>query len=128
MKNNKEFDFENTSPIEVFFKFPKSRQKILDLNILKIKNKKTWKDFKPWIDNIQDKEIIIPSFKCIKTHFKDWKETRKESLWFPYYHQVFWFLLIELKDIWFAISELERISNDFFKFPNGNIVELDKRK
>lgn len=126
MKWKKEIDYENITPMEIFKKFPNFRKKILSLNILKLKNKENWKDLDlenlAWVEK-EKIEIVIPEFKCIRRD-----KEKQASIWFPYFHQVFWFLLMELKDVWFAISELERISNQFFKFPNGIIVELDKRK
>lgn len=115
-------DFNNTSPIEVFKKYPEFRKRILKNKILWLKNKKTWKVANIAIDKTEDIELVIPSFECIKR-----VKEKRMSVWFPYFHQVFWFLLKEMRNVSFALSELERISYDFYQFPNGTIVELDKK-
>lgn len=121
-----EIDFEKITPIEIFKKFPKVRQKMLDLKILKLKNKQTWKDLKfEDLSKVEKEniEIVIPSFKCIRRKKED-----KTVIWLPFFHQVFWNLLWKIKDIEFALSELSMYKNNFYTFWNWVEVELDKRK
>lgn len=121
-----EIDFEKITPIEIFKKFPKVRQKMLDLQILKLKNKQTWKDLK-FEDLVkiekENIEIVIPSFKCIRRKKED-----KIVIWLPFFHQVFWNLLWKIKDVEFALSELKMYKNNFYTFWNWVEVELDRRK
>ncbi|PZM83066.1 hypothetical protein DLH72_04000 [Candidatus Gracilibacteria bacterium] len=120
-----EIDFEKITPIEVFKKFPKVRQKMLDLQILKLKNKQTGKDLKfEDLTKIEKEniEIVIPSFKCIRRKKED-----KTVIWLPFFHQVFWSLLGKIKDVEFALSELKMYKNNFYTFGNGVEVELDRK-
>ncbi len=104
-------NYDEITPIEVFKKFPEFRKRMLENKILKFEDDE---------NSINWKTFVIPSFKCRK---RQWE--KQFSLWFPYYHQVFWFLLQELKDVKFALLELERIAWDIYTFPNWNIVELE---
>jgi len=79
-----------------------------------------------WIFKVRDKELIIPSFKCIKTK-QVWNESKQFKEWFIFNHQVFWFSLMEMKDLDFAISETKRILQweRQYLFPNGTMVQLE---
>lgn len=107
-------DYENITPIDImnFLKLMKDKEridKILALGIFKLRNK----------------ELIIQSYRCIT--IKDiWKSTQQYKKFFPFNHQVFWFSLMEMKDLDFAISETKRILQEErqYMFPNGNMVQL----
>ena len=108
-------DFENTTPTEVFKTFPEHRKEILAMWILKLKdnpNEPSWKEF------------VIPSILCEKLW--NWENWKRYKYYFPFYHQVFWFLLQELKDVKFALSELQIIKWNWYTFPNWNFVEVIK--
>jgi len=110
----KELDYESIEPIEImnFLKLKKDKDRID--KILKLK-----------IFKVRDWELIIPSFKCI-TIKNEWRETIQFKKFFPFPHQIFSFLLIEMKDLDFAISETKRILKweKQYSFPNGNVVKL----
>jgi hypothetical protein len=106
-------DYENITPSEIFKKFPEYRQEMVDIWVLKIRKNPRATN---WI------EFIIPSFKCER--LISWKELIRLKVWFPFYHQVFWFLLSELKDVKFALSELKLAKDSWYTFPNWNILTL----
>ena len=103
-----EIDYDKIEPMEIYYRWTQeTKDKMLDLKIFKEKN---------W-------ELIVPSFKC-EIHKND--KIKKD--YFPFMHQVFWFNLMELKDVNFALSDLEiclQWANQF-TFPNWTMVKLFK--
>ena len=80
-----------------------------------------------WIFKATDWELKIQSYKCI-TEKKVWNETRNFKNWFPFHHQIFWFALMEMKDLDFAITEVKRVLEweRQYLFPNWTLIQLDK--
>ena len=105
-------DYEKIEPLEImnFLKLKQDKEridKILDL----------------WIFKAKDWKLTIPSDKC--TFNKEWRNYKN---WFIFKHQIFWFALMEMKDLDFAISEVKRILGweRQYMFPNWTLVALDK--
>lgn len=109
----KDIDFEQVSPTDIMHLLKHRKDKETIDRILKLK-----------IFEVRDWKLIIPSFKCVK-HKTIWKDAQQFSLWFPFQHQVFWYCLMDFKDIMFAITEVERIMKweKQYWFPNGTLVE-----
>lgn len=99
------------NPIDIPNKFPNEKEWLLKNKIFAFKEK-NW-----------EKEVIIPSFEC-KVH--KWKETFRK--YFPFYHQVFWFLCIEFNNLDFAKSEFETFVKGqwIYTFWNGAVYEIIK--
>lgn len=108
----KEIQIENMSPIDIMH-YLKSKW---DTELIK-------RILNAWIFKIEDKEFTILSYPCIVI-----KNDKPRKDWFAFNHQVFWYCLMEFKDIKFAISELERILKweKQYTFPNWTTVKLDK--
>ena len=79
-----------------------------------------------WIFTSRDNKLVIPSYKCT-TNKKIWNESKQFKSWFAFNHQIFWFSLMEMKDLDFAITEVKRILQweKQYLFPNGTLVTLD---
>ena len=112
----KNLDYEHLEPLEImnFLKLKKDTErikKILDL----------------WIFKAKDWKLTILSDKCT-INKKFWNETKNYKNWFPFRHQAFWFTLMDMKDLDYAISEVKRILQweRQYMFPNGTLVSLDK--
>jgi len=108
----KEIDFDKIEPFDLMQRLKLEKDTEMINRIIKAK-----------VFKIRDWELIIPSFPCIITK---WDKPRKNH--FPFMHQVFWFNLMELKDVKFAISEVEMIVKWVWQymFPNGTVVQLVK--
>ena len=108
-------DYEKADPLEIMQKLKANKDKDRIDKILKMK-----------IFEVKDWKLIIPSFKCNNTK-QVWHENKQFKSWFPFTHQVFWFELIETKDLDFAISEVNRILKweKQYLFPNGTMVQLE---
>ena len=108
-------DYEKAEPLDIMqmLKWHKDKERIDKILNL-------------WIFKVRDKELIIPSYKCIKTK-QVWNESKQFREYFAFNHQVFWFSLMEMKDLDFAISEVKRIIQweRQYIFPNGTMVALD---
>jgi len=110
-------NFDETCPWEILsflkMKWDQTRvKKIFDLHIFEKK----------------EDELIIPKYKCVITKKDKWWEITPRENYFPFFHQVFWFLLQELKNIDFALNELDSILNkkESFLFPNWTIAKFIK--
>jgi len=108
-------DYEKDEPLDI-------------MNILKVNKDKTRIDkiLDLWIFKAKDWELRVQSYKC-NTEKRIWNETRNYKSWFPFHHQVFWFSLMEIKDLDFAITEVKRVLEweRQYIFPNWTLVALD---
>ena len=107
MKNNE--SIRDMQPMDIFLKYKEHREWMLDRKIFKIK--KDWENVK----------MVIPSFECKMTR---WDTTKKE--WFPLPHQAFRFLMEDLNDLKFAMTEYDTFvrPNKAYDFPNWTKAEL----
>jgi hypothetical protein len=98
------------------------------MQILKINKDKERIDkiLKLWIFKVANQKLSILSYKCITTK-QVLNDSKQFKNWFPFNHQVFWFSLMEMKDLDFAISETKRVLEweRQYLFPNGAMVQLD---
>jgi len=112
MKKYDKIDWEQINPMEAFrISDKETKEKIIKLWIFKIRK-----------DN-EEAKLIIPSFLCTIN-----KNDKIRKDYYPFYHQVFWFLLLDLKDIKFALSDLEMICKNMnqYTFPNWAMIQLIK--